>query len=71
MARVYLNGDQIEEAREAIRTGTTALHVASQLGVTVEELHTLLGNPHWKQMPSVCGFRETDRIDLWAAEDRL
>ncbi len=71
MARVYLSGDQIDEAREAIRTGTSPLHVAWQLGVTVEELQSLLGNPQWKQVPAARIAGESDRIDLWAAEDRL
>ena len=67
---VYVPGDKIDEAREAIRTGTSPLHVAQQLGLSVEELDVLLGRPQFKTEP----IRNDSSIDLWAADrahDRL
>lgn len=68
MPQVYLNGDQVEEIREAIRRGVQLDAISQKLGVDPDELARLIGLPSWRSVPQTSN---DSRIDLWAGENVL
>jgi len=66
MSLPYIPGHIIDEARDRRRQGDSLETLASRIGISPENLATLLGEPAWRTV------RETksDDFDLWAA-DRL
>jgi hypothetical protein len=67
MSLPYVPADIIDEARDRRRQGDSLESLASRIGVSPEDLATLLGEPTWKQIPK--DTSSTD-FDLFAA-DRL
>lgn len=66
MSLPYVPSDIIDEARDLRRQGHSIATLASRIGVSAEDLATLLGEPAWKELPT----SEPQEFDLWAA-DRL
>jgi hypothetical protein len=68
MSLPYIPADIIDEARDRRRQGDSLQGLASRIGVSAEDLATLLGEPAWKQVPA--SEPNPDEFDLFAA-DRL
>lgn len=67
MSLPYVPADIIDEARDRRRQGDSLATLASRIGISAEDLATLLGEPQWKQ---VSPQQTADDFDLFAA-DRL
>ena len=51
MSLPYIAGHIIDEVRDLNRQGHSIATLASRLGVSPEDLATLLGEPVWKPIP--------------------
>lgn len=45
---VYIPADQLHEIREAIRFGRSLEFIAATVGIDLDELQQLVGEPQWK-----------------------
>ena len=68
MSLPYIPADIIDEAKDRRRQGDSLEGLASRIGVSPEDLATLLGEPQWKQIPA--SEPNATEFDLFAA-DRL
>jgi hypothetical protein len=66
MSLPYRDADQIAEAKEALRQGTSPEYVAGFMRVTVKELNQLLGLPALQPVPT---DDQDQDFDLWAFDD--
>ncbi len=68
MSPPYVPGHIIDEAKDRRRQGDSLEGLASRIGISPEDLATLLGEPQWKAEPAKSDAEPV--CDLWAA-DRL
>jgi len=66
MSLPYIDGHIINEARDRRRQGDSLETLASRIGISPENLATLLGEPAWRTVPEA----QADDFDLFAC-DRL
>ena len=62
----YIDGDTLDEARNAHRQGISLAVLASQLQCEESQLANLLGLPQWRQTP--VHDPDSESIDLWREE---
>jgi hypothetical protein len=62
----YIDGDTLDQCREAIRQGGKVHLLAGIVGCSPGHLATLLGEPQWKQIPA--SESKADEFDLFASE---
>ena len=65
----HIDGNTLEEARNAHRQGISLAALASQLQCDESHLANLLGLPQWRQMP--VQDPDSEPMDLWRAEFHL
>jgi hypothetical protein len=51
MSGTYIDGDTLDDIRNAHACGISLELLAAQVGVSEDELRRLLGLPAWKQLP--------------------
>lgn len=61
----YIDGDTLDECREAMRQGHSLESLAGKLQCSPEHLARLLGSPALRPIPV------DDSCDLWADEEKL
>jgi hypothetical protein len=67
MSLPYVPADIIDEARDRRRQGDSLEGLAGRIGISPEDLATLLGEPQWLQLQPQ---QTADDFDLFAS-DRL
>jgi hypothetical protein len=67
MSIPYVPADILDEAKDRRRQGDSLVSLASRIGITPEDLATLLGEPAWKEIPG--SEPESDSCDLWRSDE--